>query len=427
MQQNDSHADGYRHGSWGVDRIPEAEGWYLFSRSDALRTDASLLHPAALGAKSKWIQNGPKPSYSQACTADHSYVRQRRFICDNRTARTNSAIIYTHDPPVPVQSTSSASAPANLATPGPGAMGLAAAAAAAVDDSVDDPDLLLLIYITGSKPRSPRVKTERHKTVHGGGRDGQPAARSSAGLSGGGSGGPKASKRRRGAGGEGVRVNARAAPLDCGPLTVTLPDPPADGANNSGVFISFKLGDREVGSIASAPNGNGVTLTSSTGDFAEMHKKLNAQDEFKEGEILFLQNAGGAVSRGRSRGSAATAGIVTRRAIVQGSAPRSEQHCKPGDFETIAYNGRVPVLVRGPIRVGDRIGPAGAASGWWCPLQPAGDGVGEAVRPSLFSSATSLTTVGKVSALYTDQQQPKGDATASSCRQIFRRKEKSVP
>jgi hypothetical protein len=96
----------------------------------------------------------------------------------------------------------------------------------------------------------------------------------------------------------------------------------------------------ELGSITS--HKNGVKVVSSTGDFAEWHKRKPGERPFEEGDVVgFLR--GGVISR-RTKG-ARMLGVVSRRAVVEGSAPPKAER---DDYDTVAYTGIVPIKVRRP-------------------------------------------------------------------------------
>ena len=55
------------------------------------------------------------------------------------------------------------------------------------------------------------------------------------------------------------------------------------------------------------------------------------------------------------------AGVISRKAMVEGSVPAPGM--RAGSFDTIAYAGRVPVRVVGPVCRGDHITPSGLENG----------------------------------------------------------------
>eukprot|EP01052_Picozoa_sp_SAG31_P058887 SAG31_NODE_18242_length_642_cov_1.173112_1_plen_134_part_01 len=78
---------------------------------------------------------------------------------------------------------------------------------------------------------------------------------------------------------------------------------------------------------------------------------------YQEGAILCV-GLDGKVALKCVRGMAA--GIVSARAAVQGSMDWTRD---PRDFALLAYVGRVPVSVRGPVKPGDYIVPSGLHDG----------------------------------------------------------------
>lgn len=81
---------------------------------------------------------------------------------------------------------------------------------------------------------------------------------------------------------------------------------------------------------------DGVKLTSRQGDFAEYHRRADGEPPFEEGDVVGFRR--GVLTRRTINCS--MLGIVSRKAVVEGSAPpQSERHL----YETVAYNGIVPV------------------------------------------------------------------------------------
>lgn len=112
-------------------------------------------------------------------------------------------------------------------------------------------------------------------------------------------------------------------------------------------FISFQMDsashDRtpgmsiELGAIVK--HGKGVKLESGQGDFAEWHRKRKGEPPFEEGDVVGFDGRG-QISR-RTNG-ARMLGVVSRKAIVEGSAPLGAERA---DFDVVAYVGVVPVKV----------------------------------------------------------------------------------
>ena len=112
-------------------------------------------------------------------------------------------------------------------------------------------------------------------------------------------------------------------------------------------FISFQSdglsewpneAGRELGAIVRQPNG-GVKLQSNQGDFAEWYRRAVGEAPFEEGDVVGFVR-GGVISR-TTRGCAML-GVVSRRAVVEGSAPPAEQRQQ---YDTVAHCGVVPVKI----------------------------------------------------------------------------------
>eukprot|EP01043_Picozoa_sp_COSAG02_P048254 COSAG02_NODE_4723_length_5050_cov_2.928701_1_plen_801_part_00 len=123
---------------------------------------------------------------------------------------------------------------------------------------------------------------------------------------------------------------------------------------------------REMGGIEKSLDGNAIKLVSRSGDFAEWYPRLPSEPEFEEGDVVALCPAPPGSSYDRSHltrdtQNARQLGVISRRAIVEGSLPDSK--CPRSDFDTIAYCGRVPVKVIGSVRAGDLLVPSGGNDG----------------------------------------------------------------
>ena len=123
-------------------------------------------------------------------------------------------------------------------------------------------------------------------------------------------------------------------------------------ALNQSRFISFAAtsssgqggkADIELGAIVQA--GNGVKLESAQGDFAEWHRRQDGEPAFAEGDVIGF-GADGTLSRRTTAAGCRMFGVVSRKAVVEGSAPPQAER---GDYDTIAYTGVVPVKVLRPI------------------------------------------------------------------------------
>ena len=147
------------------------------------------------------------------------------------------------------------------------------------------------------------------------------------------------------------------------------------GAGNN--YITFYNGNTlPIGAIEGNGTG-GIVLRSGSADFAEFLPRLHIGERIEPGDIVGV--IGGKVSKA-TRG-AEQVKAVSSRPIVLGNAPAEE---KTPLFEKIAFLGRVPVKVRGPVRAGDYILPAGLD-----------DGSGVAVPPDELTITQSLQVVGR--------------------------------
>lgn len=119
-------------------------------------------------------------------------------------------------------------------------------------------------------------------------------------------------------------------------------------------FMGFIRGPRVLGSLTESDTG-GLQLQSTGGDVSEWHRLADDQtDELKEGDLVSIVD--GLVSLQCCPG--AMLAVVTRKAMVEGSSPADTRR-----HEKLAYTGRVPVRVRGPVRCGDHIVPSGLHDG----------------------------------------------------------------
>ena len=108
-------------------------------------------------------------------------------------------------------------------------------------------------------------------------------------------------------------------------------------------FMSFMADEEdgnsmELGAIVAA-RGRGVKFESSQGDFAEWHLRKPGERAFVEGDVVGFGRRG-EISR---RTSIHMLGVISRKAIVEGSAPALDQRDR---YDTVAYMGLVPVKVR---------------------------------------------------------------------------------
>jgi hypothetical protein len=126
----------------------------------------------------------------------------------------------------------------------------------------------------------------------------------------------------------------------------------------SGKFIAFHAQQPdgqsfELGAIVQQP-GRGVKLQSPQGDFAEWHQRAPQEAPFEEGDVVGFDRAGMLT---RTTRGARMLGVISRRAVVEGSCPpEATRH----NWDTVAYTGTVPVKV---VRRRDsRRGRGGAAA-----------------------------------------------------------------
>jgi hypothetical protein len=144
---------------------------------------------------------------------------------------------------------------------------------------------------------------------------------------------------------DGLRVSSRARAVSASRRS---PVPPSLVLRATGgqKFLSFEaeptINDpdgMELGAVVRAAGGTGgVKLTSTQGDFAEWHRVADGQGPLSEGEVVGFRH--GRISRNTR--NCAMLGVVTRKAVVEGSAPPPhEQHL----YDTVAYQGIVPVRV----------------------------------------------------------------------------------
>lgn len=144
-------------------------------------------------------------------------------------------------------------------------------------------------------------------------------------------------------------------------LYLQLSQPFLEETNN---FISFadSLGT-ELGKIASDEFGEGITYTSSNGDYAEWLERSNHKEELSYGDIVGVR--GGKISKRLTEADHFM--VISRSPIVLGNKPPTEEE---DQYEKVGFIGQVPVKVEGAVKIGDYILPCGR-----------NDGVGRAVSP----------------------------------------------
>ena len=108
----------------------------------------------------------------------------------------------------------------------------------------------------------------------------------------------------------------------------------------------------------SANDAEGLYLYSSSGDFAEWHERRVPDEELQEGHVVGFHEGKVGLSTADSR----LLGVVSSRPIVLGNAPASREKLAGG--VAVAYCGRVPVRVRGPVCSGDLLVASGHDDGF---------------------------------------------------------------
>ena len=182
----------------------------------------------------------------------------------------------------------------------------------------------------------------------------------------------------------GLRVQSRASSY----TLATMPPSLLLRANERQKFVSFEAepaGDMpdgiELGAIERAPNG-GIKLVTAQGDFAEWHRLVDGEPPLSEGDVVGFHR--GRISRSTRR--CAMLGIVTRKAVIEGSAPPAqERHL----YDTVAYQGVVPVKVLNRRQVGASCDCADPRAGQL--LVPSGRHDGTA---ALVSAAQRVSHIG---------------------------------
>ena len=103
---------------------------------------------------------------------------------------------------------------------------------------------------------------------------------------------------------------------------------------------------------------NGLHMHSSAGDFAEWHEQREPHEKLMEGHVVGFQEG----KVGLCTSGSHLLGVVSARPIVLGSAPASSAQLDRG--VAVAYCGRVPVRVRGPVCAGDILVASGHSDGF---------------------------------------------------------------
>ena len=100
-----------------------------------------------------------------------------------------------------------------------------------------------------------------------------------------------------------------------------------------------------------------MQMESSCGDFAEWHEKIDPRQHLDEGDIVGFQDG----KVGLVTENCHILGVVSARPAVLGSRPKQDRSVD--DHVVVAYCGRVPVRVHGPVRCGDVLVPSGKSDG----------------------------------------------------------------
>ena len=101
---------------------------------------------------------------------------------------------------------------------------------------------------------------------------------------------------------------------------------------------------------------HGPSLVGSSGDFAEYYPREPGECVFEEGELVAIGENG----LTRNTKGAKQLAVITRRAIVVGSRPKTSELAL---YDVVAHSGRVPIRLRGTFRYGDYVVPSGHSDG----------------------------------------------------------------
>jgi hypothetical protein len=136
-----------------------------------------------------------------------------------------------------------------------------------------------------------------------------------------------------------------------------------------------KSGTNAVGNIGSSANYfNRIFATATTALYADVAERFAADEYLEPGTVVELGGSA-EITRARAELTDAVFGVISTRAayLMNGGAGEDDTH------PPVAITGRVPVLVTGRIRKGDR-------------LVTAGDGVARAAQPG---EATAFNVIGR--------------------------------
>jgi len=146
-------------------------------------------------------------------------------------------------------------------------------------------------------------------------------------------------------------------------------------ANAVSVPSIAKTGSNAVGNIGSSSNYfNRVFATATTALYADVAERFAADEYLEPGTVVELGGPA-EITRARAELTDAVFGVISTRAayLMNGGAGEDDTH------PPVAMTGRVPVLVTGRIRKGDR-------------LVTAGNGVARAAQPG---EATAFNVIGR--------------------------------
>jgi hypothetical protein len=130
--------------------------------------------------------------------------------------------------------------------------------------------------------------------------------------------------------------------------------------------------------VEANPAGTGITVSSTSADYAEMLPRLDPEESIVPGHIVGVY--GGRITK-RTAGADRLM-VVTDRPSVLGNVPDPE---RKEDYEAVAFLGQVPVVVHGPVGRGDYVVASGVA-----------DGSGTAIAPENVTLRDAAGIVGRV-------------------------------
>lgn len=137
-----------------------------------------------------------------------------------------------------------------------------------------------------------------------------------------------------------------------------LPPTTIEDNRHDAKYLEFESFGKQIGAIE-RQNG-GVTLSSSTGDFAEYYLRAEGEPEFEEGDVVGFVAEGAVIVISRMTSRAKLVGVISREMIVAGKKPDPREMHK---YDTVAHVGQVPVKVRGHPIAGDVLVPSGRQDG----------------------------------------------------------------